>query len=415
MAQKYDNLLIVCVDRDNDLGRKTGIPGPVIGRKNNLNAAARLAVTDPGEADANSMFLAVKKYDEIKGTVKNAEVVTLTGVEKTGFESDKRINQQLDFVLEVFPADGVIFISDGFEDEQVIPIIQGKVPVISKETLIIKQAKEVEGTYYSIMEALKDPGIARIVFLVPGLIILLWGTLFYLGLERLFIQSMSIVLGAYLILKGTGLEEKIASTITTVTKALSLQRVSFPFYVTSILFFFIGIYASGLAFMQTANEDFVIRASLVAEQLLNFVAISGISFAAARSIDCIQLKKAFYLRKYFLSVVAISLLWFILDTARKVVTGEPYAGIEFFITNVLISFAVAAIAYRASNVLDIRDKITKLLVGLPVYDKQGRWIGKVENVEKEKLLTYKNNKTKEVAQIQKEMFRLREGKIFLTQ
>lgn len=413
---KYENILVICVDRDNDLGRKTGIKGPVIGKKNNLNAAAKLALADPEEADANSMFAAIKKYDELKvveGT-KNVEVATLTGVGKTGFESDKKVMEQLESVLEAFPADGVVFVSDGSEDEQVLPLIQGRVPIVSIEVVIIKQAKEVESTYYSIMEALRDPGIARIVFLVPGLVILLWGSLFFLGFERLFIQSMSILIGVYLILKGTGLEEKIASTISSVTNSISLQKVSFPFYITSILFFFIGLYASISAFTQTSPQNVVLQFSAAAEQLINFVAVAGAAFLFGRSIDAIQLKKAFYLRRYVLSIVTVFLAWFILDSGRRVLIGEPYASIDYFVINVFISFVIAFVTYKASAVLDVRKKVTRLLVGLPVYDKQGRWIGKVEGVEKKtKTITYQNIKTKETVNVTIPKFYLREGKIFL--
>ena len=61
-----DKVLVVCVDRDNDLGRKTTVQGPVIGRENNLKAASKLALADPSEADANCMFAAVRKFDELK-------------------------------------------------------------------------------------------------------------------------------------------------------------------------------------------------------------------------------------------------------------------------------------------------------------------------------------------------------------
>ena len=60
-----DNLLVICVDRDNDLGKKAGVKGPVIGREKNLEAASKLALADPTESDANSIFAAVKKYDEV--------------------------------------------------------------------------------------------------------------------------------------------------------------------------------------------------------------------------------------------------------------------------------------------------------------------------------------------------------------
>ena len=46
MAKDFENVLIICADRDNDLGKKADIAGPVIGRKANLNAAAKLALAE---------------------------------------------------------------------------------------------------------------------------------------------------------------------------------------------------------------------------------------------------------------------------------------------------------------------------------------------------------------------------------
>ncbi|MGI0085159.1 MAG: DUF373 family protein, partial [Nitrososphaerales archaeon] len=56
--------LIICVDRDNDVGLKTGIKTPILGKDACLHAASALALADPEEADANTIFAAVKQYDE---------------------------------------------------------------------------------------------------------------------------------------------------------------------------------------------------------------------------------------------------------------------------------------------------------------------------------------------------------------
>ena len=53
------NLLIVCVDRDDDVGKKAGIATPVIGRDACIEAAQRLALEDPEDADSNAIFAAV--------------------------------------------------------------------------------------------------------------------------------------------------------------------------------------------------------------------------------------------------------------------------------------------------------------------------------------------------------------------
>jgi len=76
--------LVVCVDRDDDLGRKAGVVGPVVGRANVLDAALKLGTADPEDADTNAMFAAVHLLDQIRETGEDAEVVVLTGSPKVG-------------------------------------------------------------------------------------------------------------------------------------------------------------------------------------------------------------------------------------------------------------------------------------------------------------------------------------------
>ena len=64
--EKEEKLLILCVDRDGDIGYKTEEKTPVLGRKENLNAAVSLALKDPEEPDANAMFEAVRVFDQLE-------------------------------------------------------------------------------------------------------------------------------------------------------------------------------------------------------------------------------------------------------------------------------------------------------------------------------------------------------------
>jgi len=58
--EHLDHTLILCVDRDDDLGVRTRTKTPVLGRKENLDAAVNLALRDPEEADANAIFEAIR-------------------------------------------------------------------------------------------------------------------------------------------------------------------------------------------------------------------------------------------------------------------------------------------------------------------------------------------------------------------
>ncbi len=143
-------LAVVCVDRDNDFGRKAGIEGPLIGRKNNLRAAVKLALADPEDSDANCLFMTIQLFDELSEKYDEIEIITLIGSKKFGFESDVKINEQLDAFLETFKADAFVLVTDGAEDDQITPILQSRAPIISKKTVIIKLAREWECTVYTI-------------------------------------------------------------------------------------------------------------------------------------------------------------------------------------------------------------------------------------------------------------------------
>ena len=51
--------LVLTVDRDNDLGLKTSIRGPVVGRRQVLTAALKLGIADPEPAVQDGLIVVV--------------------------------------------------------------------------------------------------------------------------------------------------------------------------------------------------------------------------------------------------------------------------------------------------------------------------------------------------------------------
>ncbi|MFA4907074.1 MAG: DUF373 family protein [archaeon] len=400
-------VLIICIDVDDDLGKKAGVKGPVIGRQANLNAGAKLAVKDPEDSDCNSIFAAIKKYDELAKYYPEREIVTLTGHPSKGFEADKAINEQLDQVLEKFPADAFVLVTDGASDDQVIPILQSRAKIISKTMVIVKQAKEMESAYYAIRQALRDPYLARLVFGIPGIILLLLFALPNIGL-----QIILLIAGIYLIVKGFGIEERVYAGYRSLAKSMSIQRISFPFYLGAIFIFAFGIISSYTSYYTSGLKDISLRIAFAAQGAYLFLALASIAFVIAKAIDCILLKKAYLLRTYVLSFVSVLLVWFMLDSATKVFAGN--ADLNYFLITIIASFAVLLVTLRTSRVFDIRGKVTKLLVGLPVYGTDGKWVGKVEKVsEKGDSIEYSDAKGKQGVKIGKEKFSLKAGKIVI--
>ena len=171
-----EQTLILCIDGDNDIGKKTEVATPVIGRQANLDSATKLAVSDPEEADANAMFGAIKLYDQLvkEYTNESFEVATIAGSSMGGVEADRKIISELGEVLEYYKANGVILVTDGFSDEEIVPIIQSRLPITSIHHVVVKHSERIEETYAVIFRYMKmlidDPYYSKVSLGVPGIL-----------------------------------------------------------------------------------------------------------------------------------------------------------------------------------------------------------------------------------------------------
>ena len=203
-ATTANKLLVICIDRDDDLGRKTGISTPVVGRNACIEAAQRLALEDPEDADSNSIFFAVKTYEDLVSKGYEAQVITVTGVENRGVQADEKVASEIKSVLKKFSADGAVIVSDGEDDEMVIPVIQNVIPVISVQRVVMQVSRTIEHSYAVFGKFLKlvmyNPKYSKFFLGVPGILLLIGGIGAVTGYNvEIFAVLITILGGAFLI------------------------------------------------------------------------------------------------------------------------------------------------------------------------------------------------------------------------
>lgn len=197
-------LLVICVDRDNDVGDKAGVVTPVVGRNACIEAGQKLALEDPEDADANSIFFAVKTYEDLARKGYQAEVIVVAGVGDRGVEADEKIVREVKAVLASFSASGAVIVSDGEDDESVIPIIQNVVPIVSVQRVVMKVSRSVEYSYAVFGKYLKmiayDSKYSKFFLGVPGILLVIGGIATIFGYtQEIFALLVSILGGAFLI------------------------------------------------------------------------------------------------------------------------------------------------------------------------------------------------------------------------
>ena len=232
--------LVLSVDRDDDIGWKAKVESPAIGRAACLKAANTLALADPEDSDVNAIFSAVKIYDELTEKGEETAIAVIAGNHLHMIEGDRRIASSLEQVIKETQATNCILVTDGAEDEYVIPIIQSKIPVSSIRRVIVNQMPNLEGTYYILKKFLDDPKISRMIFIPLGLAMLLYAIAYLLDAPGIATIIVIGVIGSYMLYKGFGFDEIVHSIVDALRISLSRGRFSFITYTTTILLIIIG-------------------------------------------------------------------------------------------------------------------------------------------------------------------------------
>jgi putative membrane protein len=237
-------LLVLCVDLDDDLGRKTGFSTPVVGRDAVEAAAVALATADPEDSDVNVLFEGVHLYDQFDE--EEVEVAVVTGTNGSDVAANRKVGEEVDTVLaRLTTGEDVqaVVVTDGAQDESVIPVIRSRVPIDGVRRVVVRQAQDLESMYYTIKQVLDDPE-TRGTILVPLGILLLIYPLFvvaeYLDLPGVTFGVVSGLLGLYLLFRGLGVERVIDRIVDRARSGLYAGRVTLVTYVVAAALLFIG-------------------------------------------------------------------------------------------------------------------------------------------------------------------------------
>jgi putative membrane protein len=170
------------------------------------------------------VLAAIKMFDDLLKNGEDAEVATICGDVEVGTRSDRALMRQLEEVIEVIEPTSAILVSNGAEDEYIVPMICARVKVDSVKSVFVRQSARIESTYYYIVKNLKDPKM-RMKFVLPiGLALILIGIAyliqfffelsvnFKLILEpaRYVLQVISILLGGIILWRSYNVSDNIS-------------------------------------------------------------------------------------------------------------------------------------------------------------------------------------------------------------
>ncbi len=238
-------LLVLCVDLDDDLGRKTDFDTPVVGRDNVEAAAVSLATADPEDSDVNVMFEGVHLADRIED--ETVEVAVVTGTETGDVAANRAVGDEVDEVLAGLSTREevqAIIVTDGAQDESVIPVIRSRVPIDGVRRVVVRQAQDLESMYYTIKQVLDDPETRGTILVPLGILLLIYPLAIIsdsLGLPGAAVFGVtSGLLGLYVLGRGLGVERLLDRAAEKARNSLYAGRVTLITYVVAAALLVVG-------------------------------------------------------------------------------------------------------------------------------------------------------------------------------
>jgi putative membrane protein len=374
LKKEEERVLVLVADIDNDLYRKTRISGPLLGRVQVLNGATQLALADPEDTDSNAMFQAVKLHDDLRKDGYAVNVAAITGSEDEGYEADREIIRQLELALERYRADSCVFVTDGAGDNRILPLVEARVKVNSIKLVVVKQSAGLESTYFTVLEKLKEPHYARIIFGIPALVILLFAVSYVLGAGW---EIPAALIGLYLLVKGFGLENAFLESFRGF--GFSIDRMSFVFYAAAIVFiassFLIGLgnYTSEL------SVNYAIAAAYGIEGFLLLLPVAMVLYLIGRIIDTKSRRYLFRNFRYGIYIGSSIIVWVLMFSFVEWIAGQIYFSqfVDFAALAVIIGVGVSSAAgFMRNRVIRKRKLKDKLVV-----NELGALIGKVGGID----------------------------------
>lgn len=231
-ANEEKRFLVLCIDLDDDLGQKTGIASPVVGREQVLSAGVKLGLVDPEESDSNAILASVRTFDLIRSKGGSAEVAIVTGSKDGEPLSSSTVLDQVAKISEKVKPTDVYVVTDGFGDEDIVPVLKLKLPLSGIVRVVVKHSKAVEESYVVIGRYLKmfftDERFKRYSLGFTGFSLMLLSLLAFIGYLNYALLIIAMLLGLTAFVKGMSIDKSL------VGRVKSIFGLQMPAYLLAI-------------------------------------------------------------------------------------------------------------------------------------------------------------------------------------
>ena len=278
--------LVVCVDRTGDIPRKTGLHTPVAGWEAVQSLVTEMGLADPEDSAVNTLLEALSVTRDLRDSDDDAVVAAVSG-SGDSVSADRSVATQLDDLIDRYDPDSAVVVIDSAEDERVVPIVESRLQVDAVDRVVVRQARDLESTYYLLKQFLADEELRQTVLVPLGIVLLVFPALMMLtGSLAVAAASITAVIGLFLLYKGMSVDDYLAELPTQARDALYSGRVSIVTYVVAAGLALVGVFAGALAVSELPSDTApLLTAMSFTYYSVPWVTLGALAASAGRLFD----------------------------------------------------------------------------------------------------------------------------------
>jgi len=278
--------LVVCLDRTDDVGRKTGLQSPVVGWEAVRALVTDVGLADPEDSGVNTLLESLRVAQNLRDENEEVVVAVVSGDHESMVSADRAVAAQLDDLIADHDPDSAVVVTDSAEDERLIPIVESRVRVDSVDRVVVRQARDIESTYYLLKQFLADEELRQTVLVPIGLTMLVFPLLATTVGPAEGAAAITTVIGLFLLYKGFNIDELLARFAHQTRESLYSGQVSVVTYVVAAGLTFVGLFMGALGVSNLGETPgVVLPATRFAFDSIPWLAMAALTASAGRLLD----------------------------------------------------------------------------------------------------------------------------------
>jgi putative membrane protein len=232
--------LVVCLYRGTPLSDEEP---PIVGREAVERLVTSAGVDDPEDSRVNCLLEGLRVARDLDDGV--LAVLATTSESVAG---DREIAGQIEALVGRYDPDSAVVVVDSAEDERLVPLVESRVPVDAVDRVVVRQARDIESTYYLLKQFLGDEELRRTVLVPFGITLIIFPVLLAVfDSVTVSVGAITAVFGVFLLYKGLSIDTLLANFSEGVREALYAGQISLVTYVVAAGLALVGSFAGALS------------------------------------------------------------------------------------------------------------------------------------------------------------------------